>query len=147
MSLNLTGYCGQITFSQISERKKRKIDADSDCEGNLRGEDLRSPDQLSTVRKKRDTSEVSTPQNMSITPRSKELDEVFAAVEHSPGGSVTLSYSDGNEKGVFYFLGGKSALRSGAVEVLCSNYDPTKKKPEDLVRFSLVFIHSQASSN
>jgi hypothetical protein len=134
VSLNLTGYSGKITFSQISEKKKRKVDADSDCDSNIRCEDLRTPDQLSTVRKRRDTREGSPPSiPQTIIPRSKELDEVFAAVQHSPGGSVTLSYSDENEKGVFAFLGGKSALRSGAVEVLCSNYDPTKKKPEDLV--------------
>ena len=143
--MNLTSYSGQITFSQISETKKRKADVDSDCDINLRCEELRSPDQLSTVRKKRDTetSEVSLPsvRQTMPKPRSKELDEVFAAVEHSPGGSVTLSYLDDNEKGVFSFLGGKSALRSGAVEVLCSNYDPTKKKPEDLVLvFPFAFV-------
>jgi hypothetical protein len=142
--LNLTGFSGKITFSEIPERKKRKADADSDCDSSLRCEELRSPDQLSTVKKKRDTRDGSPPSvRQTINPRSKELVEIFAAVQHSPGGSVTLSYSDDNEKGVFSFLGGKTALQSGAVEVMCSNYDPTKKKTEDLV---CAFVQSLCTS-
>uniref|UniRef100_A0A6U4L3D6 Uncharacterized protein n=1 Tax=Hemiselmis andersenii TaxID=464988 RepID=A0A6U4L3D6_HEMAN len=48
------------------------------------------------------------------------------------GGSVSLDNPDGD--GLFAFLGGKRGpVREGLISVTCSGYDPTKKKPEDLV--------------
>ncbi len=141
VSLNLSRYNGQITFSQITEpTKKRKVDAESDTEAHG-SEMFRSPDKLSTVRKKhgsRNASPRPCPEPIkSASPMSEDLEALFSAIKASPGGSMSLKYSGENDKGVFSFLGrGKSAVRSGAVTVSYSNYDPTKKKPEDLVRFS-----------
>ena len=137
VSLNLSGYTGQINFSQISDAaKKRKADVESDSE-SPRSETCRSPDQLSTVRKKHDSRIVSPPPcsttAKTAAPISEDLEAIFASIRSS-GGSMSLEYSGDSDKGVFSFLGrGKSAARSGAVEVSCSNYDPTKKKPDDLV--------------
>lgn len=143
MSINLSGYSGQITFAQISEpRKKRKTDAESDSE-TPRCEIFRSPDKLSIVRKQYESRNDSPPPAAPASapvPRSEELDAVFSEILKSPGASVSLKYSACNEKGVFSFLG-KNAVRNGAVEVSCSGYDPTKKRPDDLVRDSFSCRH------
>lgn len=49
-------------------------------------------------------------------------------------GGFAIIDGEGNGDGLFHFLGGgKSPAKSGLVTVTASGYDPSKKKPEDLV--------------
>jgi hypothetical protein len=141
VSLNLSSYSGQITFAQISEpKRKRNVDAESDSECS-RCAILGSPEQISTVRKKprsrNNSPSPCVPTVNRALPRSEELDAVFSEIRKSPGATVFFKYSLDNDKGVFSFLG-KNATRTGAVEVSCSSYDPTKQKPDSLVRMMIL---------
>lgn len=66
----------------------------------------------------------------------EEKDKTDDLIPHKAlidAGGVAVFSDEASGEGVFHFLGGGKAVKGGFVTVSCSGYDPTKKRPEDLV--------------